>query len=259
MARRNLAGARAILTGASSGIGWELAKELARRGVRQVLTARREDRLRELAAEVQSLGGEAVCMPGDVIDADLRRHLLAAAQGRFGGLDLLINNAGMGVFGPFTEADPERLRRTMEVNFFAPVELTRAAIPLLKQGNDPLIVNVSSVLGHFAVPNKSEYCASKFALHGFSDALRVELAQEGVAVLLVSPSTTATEFFDKAERDPQRRPSRGMSPAKVARGIVRGIERREREIIFSLGGKLAVTADRVAPGLMAKLLAKYGA
>jgi short-subunit dehydrogenase len=164
----------------------------------------------------------------------------------------------MGVFGLFVEADPERLRRTMEVNFFAPVELIRAAIPMLKQGKDPLIVNVSSVLGHFAVPNKSEYCASKFALHGFSDALRMELAGDAIDVLLVSPSTTATEFFDKAERDPERRPSRGMSAAKVARGIVRGIEKREREIIFSLGGKLAVAGDRVAPSLMAKLLAKYG-
>jgi short-subunit dehydrogenase len=211
-----------------------------------------------LAAEVQSLGGEAVYMPGDITDAELRRHLLAAAQDRFGGLDLLINNAGMGVFGLFVEADPERLRRTMEVNFFAPVELIRAAIPMLKQGKDPLIVNVSSVLGHFAVPNKSEYCASKFALHGFSDALRMELAGDAIDVLLVSPSTTATEFFDKAERDPERRPSRGMSAAKVARGIVRGIEKREREIIFSLGGKLAVAGDRVAPSLMAKLLAKYG-
>jgi short-subunit dehydrogenase len=259
MARRNLAGARAILTGASSGIGRELARELARRGVRQVLTARREDRLRTLAAEIQSLGGEAECVPGDITESQLRLRLLEAARKRFGGIDLLVNNAGMGVFGPFQGADAERLRRTMEVNFFAPVELIRAALPLLKEGNDPAVVNIGSVLGHFAVPNKSEYCASKFALHGFSDALRMELARDGVGVLLVSPSTTATEFFDKAESDPERRPAHGMSAGKVARGIVRGIEGRKREIIFSMGGKLAIAGDRLAPGLTAKLLAEYGA
>ena len=95
-----------------------------------------------------------------------------------------------------SQAGEERLRRVMEVNFFAPVELIRSAIPLLREGKRPLIVNISSVFGHRAVPRKSEYCASKFALHGFSDALRAELAREGIDVLLVSPSTTQSEFFD---------------------------------------------------------------
>jgi short-subunit dehydrogenase len=258
MPKRKLAGARAILTGASSGIGLELAKELARRGVRQVLTARREERLRELAHEVAALGGESVSVPGDITECALRRRLVESAHDRFGGLDILINNAGMGLFGPFQEADADRLRRTFEVNFFAPVELIREALPLLRQGANPIIVNVSSVLGRFAMAEKSEYCASKFALHGFSDALRRELDREGVDVLTVSPSTTATEFFEKAHATPDDRSQRGMSPAKVARGTVRAIEKGKHEVIFSLEGRAAIWADRLTPRLLSKVLAKYG-
>jgi short-subunit dehydrogenase len=117
----------------------------------------------------------------------------------------LVNNAGIGAIGPFAEASPERLRKIMEVNFFAPAELIRSALPLLEAGKRPLIVNVSSVLGHRGIPKKSEYCASKFALHGFSDALRCELAPRGIDVLLVSPSTTATEFFDNVIEGGRRR------------------------------------------------------
>ncbi len=258
MAKRNLAGARTILTGASSGIGRELTRELARHGARLIITSRREDRLRQLEAEIAAAGGEAVAVVGDVTDDALRRQLLTTAEERWGGLDLLINNAGIGHFGPFRESDPDRVRRTLEVNFFAPVELIRAALPYLVRGRSPMIVNVSSVLGHFAVPNKSEYCASKFALHGFSDALRMELMRDGVDVLVISPSTTATEFFDKAQPDPEQRPRRGMSPVKVARRTVRAIRQGKREVVFSVEGNFAVWADRLAPGLMTRILAKYG-
>ena len=93
----------------------------------------------------------------------------------YGGLDLLVNNAGIGAQGRFAEADPARLRQIMEVNFFAPAEMTRAALPLLKQGRRPMIVNIGSILGHRGIPGTSEYCASKFAVQGFSESLRAEL------------------------------------------------------------------------------------
>src|SRR4029079_8217356 len=112
--------------------------------------------------------------------------------------DLLINNAGVGALGRFEEAGAERLRRIMEVNFFALVEMARLAIPALQQGRRPLIVNISSILGHRAVPRSSEYCASKFAVQGFSESLRAELTRLKIGVLVVSPGTTATEFFDHA-------------------------------------------------------------
>ena len=184
MPRRKLAGCRAIVTGASSGIGRALAAQLYDSGVELVITARRADRLRELIDEVQVPGRRMIPIDGDITDAELRRSLVQTAADELGGLDIVVNNAGVGAIGPFAEADEQRLRHVMEVNFFAPLELIRIALPELRQGNQPVIVNVGSVLGHCAVPDKSEYCASKFALHGFSDALREELSSQGIDVLL---------------------------------------------------------------------------
>ena len=179
---------------------------------------------------------------------------------RLEGLDLLVNNAGVGAIGYFADASPQRLRQIMEVNFFAPVELTRAALPLLLAGRRPMIVNVSSVLGHRAVPKKSEYCASKFALHGFSDALRAELLREKIDVLLVSPSTTASEFFDHVIGDKRKPRGRfgAMTPAKVARRIVWAMRAGRHEIILPFGGRLLVWLDRLCPPLADRLVAWFG-
>src|SRR4051812_46134020 len=225
MARRSLSAFRVLVTGASSGIGRELVLQLAQQGAHVVALARREERLAALAAEAQSTGGIVHYVASDVTDPASRSRALVLCQEKLGGLDCLVNNAGIGAMGPFAAAKEERLRQIMEVNFFAPAELTRAALPLLRQGNHPLIVNVSSVLGHRAVPFKSEYCASKFALHGFSDALRAELVREKIDVLLVSPSTTTSEFFDHVMGDKKRPRGRfgAMTPEKVARRIVRAM------------------------------------
>ncbi len=147
----------------------------------------------------------------------------------------------------------------MEVNFFAPVELIRALIPNLRKGREPVICNMVSVLGHRAVPDKSEYCASKFALHGFSDSLRAELAGDGIQVTLVSPSTTRSEFFDSLiDTDPKlaSKSIGSWSPERVARTTLAAIRKRRSEVICSLGGKVLVYADRLAPPLVNKLLAK---
>lgn len=254
MAHRNIPGRRAIITGASSGIGRAIASQLYRQGAEIIVTARREERLTELIDEIRIPGQGAIAVAGDVTDAELRKHLLRTAEQEFGGLDILVNNAGIGAVGPFAEADEGRLRTIMEVNFFAPLELTRLAIPALREGERPIIVNVGSVLGHFAMPDKSEYCASKFAMHGFSDALHAELAAEGIDVLLVSPSTTSSEFFDQvidkpAGRSPQWGPFK-MTPEKVGQQTVRAIRRGRREIILSLNGKTGVWADRLFPSLV---------
>ena len=260
MARRSIHGARALVTGASSGIGREIALELARQGARVLLTARREERLADLAADIEKLGGEAHLVAGDIASAELRGRLFDAAAERFAALDILVNNAGVGAFGPFEGAGEARLRRIMEINFFAAAETTRGALPLLKAGARPIIVNVSSVLGHRAVPGKSEYCASKFALHGFSDAIRAELAGQ-VDVLLVSPSTTQSEFFDSVLETAMERPRwsyGGMQPAAVARKAVRAIRRGSHEIILTPGGKALVWFDRLFPTLTDVLTARFG-
>ncbi|MEQ8789566.1 MAG: SDR family NAD(P)-dependent oxidoreductase [Pirellulaceae bacterium] len=259
MARRKIRGARAIVTGASSGIGQALARELARRGAELLVTARRESLLRDLVEQLAPLGGDPQFLAGDITDAQHRERLRQAAEARWGGLDLLVNNAGSGAYGPFADADPQRLRQVMEVNLFAPAELTRICLPLLERGTRPMLVNVGSVLGHRAAPGKSEYCASKFALHGLSDALRAELAPRGIEVLLVSPSTTDTEFFDKVGAgDPSAKKRRKASPEAVARHAVRAIQRGGHEIILSPGGKLLVWLDRLTPTVADWLMARFG-
>lgn len=261
MARRQLQGLRAIVTGASSGIGRETALALAENGVRVLATARRRQRLESLQQEAVRFPGEIHILEGDIASHSLRRSLVEAARNEFGGLDLLVNNAGVGAIGPFADADQGRLRHIMEVNFFAPLELIREALPTLASGRTPMIVNVGSVLGHFAVPNKSEYCASKFALHGFSDSLRAELRPQGIDVLLVSPSTTDSEFFEHARGDSSggvgQRPRRGASPRSVARRIVRAIRSGRSEVILSAGGRLGVWADRIAPAVFNRLMSRF--
>jgi short-subunit dehydrogenase len=259
MARRSIAGLRVLLTGASSGIGRELAIQLVQQGASVIALARRRDRLEELSREINRPEHFAY-RATDVTDPAQRSAAIEHCIEQFGGLDVLINNAGSGSIGPFVASDEDRLRRVMEVNFFAPVELIRLAIPFLRQGNKPLIVNVSSVLGHRAEPQKSEYCASKFALHGFSDALRAELASEPIDVLLVSPSTTETEFFQKVAGNTQKPHGRfgAKSPAYVARATIRGIKAGRHEIILSTGGRLLVWLDRLCPPLADWLVARWG-
>jgi short-subunit dehydrogenase len=260
MPKRKIEGSRAIVTGASSGIGREIARELARQKAKLVLTARREDRLRELAGEIAAAGGAVEFVAGDVTDEAVRAKAIELACSRFGGLDILVNNAGVGAMGLFENADPGRVRRVMEVNFFALVEMTRLALPLLEQGNRPIIVNVGSILGHRGVPHNCEYSASKFAVHGFSEALRAELTRHNIDVLVVSPGTTDTEFFQQVlERTsaPQWPEHTAVTAAAVARQTVRAMRRGRHEIIPYRWGKLLVLLNRLSPRLVDRLMARY--
>lgn len=258
MAWRKISGLRALVTGASSGIGRELVRQLIAHDARVVALARRRERLEELATEL-ACGERLAILAGDVTQAATRSAALELCQSRFGGLDALVNNAGSGSVGPFAGNDETRLRAVMEVNFFAPAELIRAALPLLRQGNKPLIVNVSSVLGHRAIRGMSEYCASKFALHGLSDALRAELASEGIDVTLVSPSTTSSEFFDSAQGDRSTLVRRfgAMTPHSVAKHTLRAMRWGRHEIILTPGGKLLVWLDRLCPPVIDRLIAWF--
>lgn len=259
--------ATAIVTGASSGIGAALSRLLASRGASVIAVARRRERLEQLAQWSTGQAGKITAVAGDITEPDFQRRVIdqvARSDGQH--LDLLVNNAGIGGIGEFVDASPERLRRIMEVNFFAPVELTRLALPLMTQDRSsgrqpPVICNVSSVLAHRAVPGKSEYCASKFALHGWSDALRAELAGDGIQVTLVSPSTTASEFFDSSieTQDALTQHNRpAMEPQRVAAIALRAIERRQDERIISVGGRLLVYCDRLCPWLANRLVARLG-
>jgi short-subunit dehydrogenase len=258
--RFDLTGARVLLTGASFGIGHALALRLAQQGARLVLASRSEPRIADLAKAIRDGGGDAVAVPTDVADPTQRARLVEQALGTLGGIDVLINNAGVGARGFFEGADEERLRRIMEVNFFAATELTRLALPHLRQGRNPMIVNVASVLGRRAIPGMLEYCASKFAMVGWSEGLRPELARHGVHVLLVCPGGIETEFdahmIERGARLTGRN-RRRMSPDRCAQLIVAAMRRRKNELVITASAKLVLWVNCLAPWLLDWLLTRY--
>lgn len=250
--RVDLNGSRTILTGASSGIGWELAQRLAEKRARLLLASRNRERLQILENTIRDKGGEAHAVVTDVSKPEDRVRLIEAAKTQFAGIDLLINNAGVGAMGFFAEASIDRLRRIFEVNFFGAVEVTRLALPFLAKGRQPMVVNVGSILGRRGIPGCTEYCASKFALSGWSEGLRAELAQQGVHVLLANPGSTHTSFRDNLIEDQLRFgwQNGGMSADRCARIIVRAIERRRNEVVMTAQGKMLILLNRLMPRLV---------
>jgi short-subunit dehydrogenase len=241
---------------------------LGRQGAKLVLVARRQQRLEELAAEIAPAGEKGTqgaffppeIVAGDITDPSVRQSAVYRAESRYGGLDALVNNAGIGALGRFEDADPHRVRQVMEVNFFALVEMTRLALPLLRQGNRPILVNIASILGHRATPFSSEYSASKFAVRGFSEALRAEWTRHGIDVLVVSPGRTETEFFDQAiERTgvPAWPALTTAHPAAVARRIVRAMRRGRHEIIPHRGARALAWLNRICPRLVDAIMGRY--
>lgn len=256
--RRSLVGLRILITGASQGIGRALAVEAGKRGARVLAAARSDSLLTELAQQVRAAGGRIETVHADVTSAVDRQRMVEAAKQHFDGLDVLINNAGIGATGHFAEVSSERLRQIMEVNFFGLTETTRVFLPLLRQGKTPAIVNISSIAGKRGIPARSEYSASKFAVQGFSEALRAELVRDGIDVLVVNPSLTQTNFSQNMIEQKARIQMdhlRGMTAEAVAVATLRALERGKNEINLSLGGKLLVLVCRLFPWL-ADLIAR---
>jgi short-subunit dehydrogenase len=182
-----------------------------------------------------------------------------AAVRHYQGLDILVNNAGIGATGHFAEVSPDRLRKIMEVNFFGLTETTRALLPLLRQGRQPAIVNISSIAGKRGIPARSEYSASKFAVQGFSEALRAELAKDGIDVLVVCPGLTQTNFSQNMLEQKARLPMdhmRGMTAEQVAAATLGAIERGRNETCLTLDGKLLVLVSRFLPRLADRIAAR---
>ena len=257
--RRHIAGSRLLITGASQGIGKALADLAARRGARVIAAARSLELLEDLSATVRGRGDQLEIIQADVTSADDRQRMLEAAIASYGGLDILVNNAGIGATGMFADAGPERLRKIMDVNFFGLTETTRLFIPLLRMGNFPAIVNICSVAGKRGIPARSEYSASKFAVQGFSEALRAELDKDGIDVLVVSPGLTQTNFSKnmleqkaKVKLDHLR----GMTAEQVASATLRSIELGRHEVCLTFQGRLMVFLNRFFPRLTDRIAAK---
>ncbi|MDU0593350.1 SDR family oxidoreductase [Pseudomonas aeruginosa] len=215
-----LNGKVAVITGASSGIGEAAARLLAAEGMKVVMTARREERIEKLAAD---LGDAALAVVADVADAQQVRALFGAVRERFGGLDLLVNNAGIGIAGRFEHSKPEDWRAQIDANLYGVLNCTHAAIPLMKGRAGAMISTVSSVGGKMSAPDWTVYCATKFAVSGFCDGLRQELAADGIRVSLFHPGAVHTEWGHNvpAETMREHRDAIGaLSPEDVARALV---------------------------------------
>ena len=256
---RDLQGRRLLITGASGGIGRAVAEQAAQAGARLALAARSADKLDALARELSAHGSEVIAIPADVTSAADRRRLIAAVVERFNGLDVLINNAGVGSFGHFAEGTEAILRQVMEVNFFAPAELIRLAIPVLTRGRQPAIVNVSSMCGRCGVPAWSEYSASKFALCGLTEALRGEMVRFDIDVLLVLPGLTRSDLDRHLLRNEGRMKidfSGGMPTTEVAAGILKSLRRNRTETVLGREASWILRLRRFLPRLLDLLLAR---
>jgi len=257
--RRKMADSRILITGASQGIGRALAEEAAHRGAKVLAAARSSAMLKELQEQARSAGGTLEIVQADVTSRDDRLRMVQAAQDHFGGLDILVNNAGIGATGHFAEAGPDRLRTIFEVNFFGLTETTRVFLPLLKQGNRPAIVNISSVAGKRGIPARSEYSASKFAVEGFSEALRPELAKDGIDLIVVCPGLTQTNFSKNMIEQKavlQFDHLRGMTSEQVAVATIKAIERGSRQVVLSFQGKLLALVSRFLPRVADRVAAR---
>jgi short-subunit dehydrogenase len=213
-----LKGRTVVITGASSGIGREVALEMARRGANVVLAARRIERLESVAAECRARGVTATVVATDVTKREECERLIAAA----GDVDVLVNNAGFAVFDAIADARPDELRAMMDTNYFGTVHCTQTVLPRMLARGSGAIVNVASIAGIMGYARMGGYCATKFAMIGFTEALRDEVLPRGIHVSLVCPGTTETDFFEKAERGKMPGASRlvlAVKPAHVARVV----------------------------------------
>ncbi len=246
-----------IITGASEGIGAELARQLAAEKPRLTLAARRLDKLEDVAAQCRERGAEVLTVRCDVgVETDCRA-LIAQSTERFGAIDALVNNAGISMQARFDAIPDTRIYEDlMRINFMGAVWCTHAALPALKQARG-LLVGVSSLAGLVGVPERSTYCATKHAMAGFFDALRIELAPEGVDVLMVYPGVVATQIrqhgwnasggalgysgLDEAG---------AMSVEDCAAQIAAAMRGRKRELVMTAKGKLGRFMKLIAPALV---------
>lgn len=256
---RNLDGRRILITGASSGIGRCLAEQAAAGGARVILSSRSTDLLQELADSLTSKSFQAIPVTADVSKEADRRQLLQMAVEQFGGLDVLINNAGVASFGHFATSSEDILRQIMEVNFFAPAELIRSAIPILAKGNQPAIVNIASMCGRRGLPAWTEYSASKFALCGLTEALRGEMARFDIDVLLMVPGLTQSDLPRHMLRNDGKMKidfQGGMAPQDVAAAILRALQSNRSETILGREARWMLRINRFFPRLVDRLIAR---
>jgi short-subunit dehydrogenase len=233
----NVSNKTALITGASSGIGAEMAKELAAKGAEVILLARNEDKLKKIESEIKEMGGRAKYYVVDLADAEMVSYVASQIKTEIGIPDILINNAGAGKWKFIYETSSDEAWQMMEVPYFAAFNLTRAFLPEMLKRDSGHIVNVSSVSSRFVWPGATAYHAARWALKGFNEALRADLYHTNIRVILFESGVIESEYWANNPGSRERVPKiakmiPNLKPAHVAKAIVQGIEKNKRLIVI---------------------------
>ena len=249
------------ITGASAGIGRATALRLAREGASLAICARRRDRLDEVAADIVRAGGQALPIVADVTNESDMRTLVAGAIERFGRLDVMMCNAGFGIYGTIDTIEPDQMKRLLDVNYLGTYHALRAALPVFRRENRGHAIIISSIVGKRGVPYVGAYAATKFAQDGLAQCLRSELHGSNIHVSVVYPVSTETEFFEVMIRE-SGHATRASGPRQtaedVAEAIARAIERPIPEIYPYKKSRGLVILNAIAPGFCDRLVKKWG-
>ena len=248
-----------VITGASSGIGEAMARTYAAQGARVVLGARSAEKLEQLTAAIRATGGQAAWCAVDVTDAAQCKALIDTAVQTFGGIDVLICNAGISMRALFDDVDLAVLHRLMDVNFWGTVNCCKYALPYV-QASHGSIVGISSVAGLHGLPGRTGYSASKYAMTGFLETLRIENLKKGLHVMVACPGFTASNVRFAAltadgsqQGETPRNEAKMMTPEEVARIVARGIRRRKRLCLMEIEGRATHFVKKFAPAFLDRM------
>ncbi|HOW27833.1 MAG TPA: SDR family NAD(P)-dependent oxidoreductase [Elusimicrobiota bacterium] len=243
-----------LITGASSGIGWATALRAGRTGAKLALVARRQEKLDELADKLRSeFRTDCLVIPTDLRRPEQAEECVLAAHRHFGRLDVLVNNAGVLIEEPFDMAAPGVVRDLVETNFWAVYHTTRTAVPLMEKQGEGHIINIGSVAGRRGIPYMALYCASKFALTGFTESLRLELEHKNIFLTLISPGGVETPMPYSVDRSKiplgNATHRKGIPPEEVADAILRAVDKKPAEVFLPAYSKLAAVLTNTLPSL----------
>ena len=263
----DLNGKTVLITGGSRGLGLVMAREFAREGARLALCARDEAELQRAQTDLETLGAEVMTVPCDITNKDSLTQMIERVNTRFGGVDVLVNNAGVIQVGPIEVMTPEDFEHAMQVHFWGPLNAILAVLPAMRARKSGRIVNISSIGGKVSVPHMVPYSASKFALVGLSKGLRAELMKDGIKVTTVCPGLMRTgsprnaDFKGKHQLEyawfsiSDALPLLTVSAENAARQVVRACKRGQAELVISAPAKVAVLFETLFPEAMSQILA----